>query len=122
MSRCDLFPSAEALLADIRFYPYQLPFSDRPASQFAAEVMNRGKSVLNKLGLPMVQYQCGLNLLKALARVFRSFQGEELARELELLWLKWDGAGMAPDLTRAITSGAYQSLTGRPHGGESAAP
>jgi len=25
MSRCDLFPSAEALLADIRFYPYPMP-------------------------------------------------------------------------------------------------
>ena len=122
MSRCDLFPSAEALLADIRFYPYQLPFSDRPAPQFAAEVLSRGKLVLNKLGLPMVQYQCGLNLLKALAKVFRSFQGEELAHELELVWLKWDGATMPPDLTRAITSGAYQALTGRPHGGKCAVP
>ena len=51
MSRCDLFPSAEALLTDIREHPYPIPFSERPARQFALDVMSRGKQVLNRLGL-----------------------------------------------------------------------
>jgi len=51
MSRCDLFPSAEALLSDIREHPYPIPFSERLARQFALDVMSRGKQVLNRLGL-----------------------------------------------------------------------
>ena len=30
MSRCDLFPSAETLLSDIREYPYPVPSFERP--------------------------------------------------------------------------------------------
>ena len=41
MSRCDLFSSAEALLADIREHPYTIPLSERPARQFALDVMSR---------------------------------------------------------------------------------
>ena len=41
MNRCDLFPSAEALLADIREHPYPIPSSERPARQFALDVMSR---------------------------------------------------------------------------------
>ena len=114
MSRCDLFPSAEALLADIREHPYPIPFSERPARQFALDVMSRGKQVLNRLGLAVVQYQCGLNMLKGLAKLFSLYQGEDLVLELERFWERWGGATMPPDLVRAITSGTYRALVGRP--------
>ena len=41
ISRCDLFPSAEALLADIREDPYPIPSSERPARQFALDLVGR---------------------------------------------------------------------------------
>ena len=65
MSRCDLFPSAEALLSDIREHPYTIPLSERPARQFALDVVNRearqGPGRLNRSRLKPGRTESDLN-------------------------------------------------------------
>ena len=114
MSRWSFIPSVEAVLADIRFYPYPMPFSSREPAQYREWVTKNAKMLLNRMGLPMVQYHAGLAMARALALVFRKFRGEELAHELELFWLKWGGRGMSDELVRAITCGLYRTMVGRP--------
>jgi len=114
VSRWSFVPSVEAVLADIRFYPYPMPCSGREPVQYRQWVAKHGRMLLNRMGLPMVQYQAGLNLVRAAGAVFQRYQGEDLARELELLWLKWDGKGMGAELVRAITCGLYRTMVGRP--------
>ena len=122
MSKWSFIPSVEAVLADIRFYPYPMPCSGRAPGQYRQWVTKHGRMLLNRMGLPMVQYHAGLNLVQAVAAVFQRFKGEELVRELELLWLKWDGKGMGEELVRAITCGLYRTMVGRPEVEESHVP
>lgn len=114
MSRWGFVPSTEATLADIRFYPYAIPQSDWEPVRFAARVTRLGRALLNRMGLPRIHYVAAMHLVHALAPVFRKNRGEGLVRELELVWIRWDGMGMNEELVRAVTCGLYRAMVGRP--------
>jgi hypothetical protein len=85
---------------------------DHGPAEFQALVIRFAQKELNRRGLPMVPYQCGMKYALALARVLRRYEGDELADELALLWQKWQAMGMDPRLMTGLADHVCIQLTG----------
>jgi hypothetical protein len=110
MNPIELEPETRRLLDRIRHSHKVLSLYEMPADLAEAALWEIGKGLLDRLQLPLVEFNQYRWYLRELSKLMRTQTGWDLALELEICLRKWSAYRMNPVLLQSLVRGCYDCI------------